>query len=139
MRMGSPLPLGVSLQGEGANFAIFSRHATRVWLEFYDQAEDAAPVERIELATERHRTGDVWHVWVQGVQPGQLYAYRMDGPYQPTEGRRFNSRKLLLDPCATAISHKIDWDFRPVFGYDPANPQKDLAPSDIDDAGTMPK
>ena len=139
VRMGSPLPLGVSLRGDGANFAIFSRHATHVWLEFYDQPEDAAPVERIDLTPERHRIGDVWHVWVQGIRPGQLYAYRMDGPYQPTEGRRFNPRRLLFDPYATAITHIADWDFHPAFGYDPDHPLKDLASSDNDDAGAMPK
>ncbi|NOZ70832.1 MAG: glycogen debranching enzyme, partial [Chloroflexi bacterium] len=139
IRRGSPLPLGVRLRGDGANFAIFSRNASRVWLEFYDNAEDDKPCERIELSPEQHRTGDIWHVWVQGVQPGQLYAYRMDGPYQPQQGHRFNRHKLLLDPYATAITRKSDWDFHLAHGYDLTHPLKDLAPSTIDNAGAMPK
>ena len=65
---------------------------------------DAMPARVIDLDPARNRTGDVWHVWVEGIRPGQLYAYRVDGPYQPSEGHRFNFNKLLLDPFATAIS-----------------------------------
>ncbi|HSJ80562.1 MAG TPA: hypothetical protein VK910_05040 [Thiobacillus sp.] len=60
-----------------------------------------------------NRTGDVWHVWVAGIRPGQLYAYRLDGPHQPEEGHRFNFNKLLLDSFATAISQVPNWGFTP--------------------------
>ena len=93
----------------------------------------------IDLDPARNRTGDVWHVWVEGIRPGQLYAYRVDGPYQPEEGHRFNFDKLLLDPFATAISPLPDWDFDPARGYDPAAPERDLVRSKVDDAGAMPK
>ena len=104
VRAGSPLPLGTQETRGGVNFAIFSRYATRVRLELFDHPEDAAPARVIDLDSPRNRTGDVWHVWVKGIGPGQLYAYRVDGPYEPSEGHRFNFNRLLLDPFATAIS-----------------------------------
>jgi glycogen operon protein len=121
------------------NFALCSRHASRVQLELFAQPEDATPTRVIALDPARHRTGDVWHVWVAGLRPGQLYAYRVDGPYQPAAGHRFNVHKLLLDPFATAIAPVPHWDFRPARGYDPAVPEPDLVCSTVDDAGAMPK
>ena len=90
VRAGSPLPLGALERGGGVNFAIFSRNASRVRLELFDHTEDAAPARIIDLDPARNRTGDVWHVWVKGVGSGQFYAYRVDGPYAPREGHRFN-------------------------------------------------
>ena len=116
---GLPRPLGVYRRGEGVNFALFSRHATCVWLEFYDAIDDEAPTHRLELAPEKHRTGDIWHVWVTDVPEGQLYGYRVDGPYRPEEGHRFNPYRLLIDPYAPAITHFDDWDFGKARGYDP--------------------
>ena len=139
IRSGVPLPLGVHESEDGANFALFSRHASRVRLELFAQAEDAAPARAIDLDPVRNRTGDVWHVWVRGIRPGQLYAYRVDGPYRPQDGHRFNFSKLLLDPFATAVSRLPDWDFGPARGYDAAAPEPDLARSPLDDAGAMPK
>ncbi|MBN1582078.1 MAG: hypothetical protein JXA89_15350 [Anaerolineae bacterium] len=139
IRAGIPLPPGAHQQGNGVNFALFSRHATNVWLEFFDRPEDGTPSRVIELSAARHRTGDMWHVWVRGVRPGQLYAYRVDGPYCPEKGHRFNAKKLVLDPFATAITYLANWDFGPARGYDPSSPRRDLARSALDDAGTMPK
>jgi isoamylase len=138
-QMGSPLPLGAQPWNGGANFAVFSRNAELIWLELFDRPEDSTPVRRVRLDRERHRTGDVWHAWVRGVQPGQLYGYRAEGPYQPESGHRFNSHKLLLDPLAGAVSQRKDWDFGPARGYDPSSPQGDLSISETDDAGAMPK
>jgi glycogen operon protein len=121
------------------NFAFFSRHASRVRLELFDHPEDAKAARVIDLDPAHNRTGDVWHVWVEGVRPGQLYAYRVDGPYQPREGHRFNFHKLLLDPFATAISRVPHWDFGPALGYDPAAPDQDMVRSSVDNAGAMPK
>lgn len=101
---GSPLPLGTQERGGGVNFAIFSRDASRVRLELFDHPENAVPARVIDLGSARNRTGDVWHVWVEGIGPGQLYAYRVDGPHEHSEGHRFNFNRLLLDPFATAIS-----------------------------------
>ena len=77
VRAGAPLPLGTQAIAGGINFALFSRHATRVRLELFAHPEDAKPVRVIDLDPVRHRTGDVWHVWVAGINPGQLYAYRV--------------------------------------------------------------
>jgi glycogen operon protein len=136
---GFPLPLGTYAWGEGTNFALFSRHATRVWLELFDAPEAAAPRHRIELLPDAHCTGDIWHVWVAEVGPGQFYAYRVDGPYAPEDGHRFNPHKLLLDPYATAITHLDTWDFRKAYGYDPDAPQQDLSFSTVSNAATTPK
>ena len=104
VRSGSPVPFGTQEIDGGVNFAIFSRYASRVRLEFFDHPEDAVPTRGIDLDSGLNRTGDVWHVWVKGIASGQLYAYRVDGPYEPNNGHRFNFNKLLLDPFATAIS-----------------------------------
>ncbi len=139
VRRGVPLPLGTSESRGGVNFSLFSRHASRVRLELFDQPADAAPSRVIDLDPARNRTGDVWHVWVDGIGTGQLYGYRVDGPYQPGAGHRFNFSKLLLDPFATAISPLPDWDFGAARGYDASVPEPDSVSSSSDDAGAMPK
>jgi len=139
VRAGSPLPLGIQERGGGVNFAIFSRSASRVRLEFFDHPEDAAPARVIDLDSEHNHTGDVWHVWVKGIGPGQLYAYRVDGPYEPSEGHRFNFNRLLLDPFAAAISQLPRWDFALARGYDSSSPEQDLAISKLDNSSSMPK
>ncbi len=140
VRSGSPAPWGAHPVGDGVNFAIFSRHASIVRLEFYTNPSDGVPSRIIEFDPPRHRTGDVWHAWVKGVQTGQLYAYRVDGPYQPKEGHRFNLHKLLLDPFAAAISGgRGPWDFLAARGYDPSSSPPDISFSNVDDAGAMPK
>jgi isoamylase len=137
VRPGRPLPLGAHPSEGGVNFALFSRHATRVWLEFYARPEDDVPKRVIELKEADHRTGDIWHAWVEGVRPGQHYAYRLDGPYRPEDGHRYNPNRLLLDPYATAIARRDIWDFGAAVGYDPAS--ADLSRAQEDDAGSMPK
>jgi glycogen operon protein len=133
------MPLGIQERGGGVNFAIFSRSASRVRLEFFDHPEDAAPTRVIDLDSVHNHTGDVWHVWVKGIGPGQLYAYRVDGPYEPSEGHRFNFNRLLLDPFATAISQLPRWDFALARGYDSSAPEQDLAISKLDNSRSMPK
>ena len=112
----------------GSISPLFSRHASRVRLELFDHPEDAVPARVIDLDAARHRTGDVWHVWVKGIGPGQLYAYRVDGPYEPSQGHRFNFNRLLLDPFATAISRLPPWDFASARGYDPSAPEQTWLP-----------
>ena len=138
VRSGAPLPLGAHHRGNGANFAIFSRNATRITLELFEHPEDTIPVRTIKLDSAHNRSGDVWHTWIKDVRPGQLYAYRVEGPYQPQKGQRFNSNKRLLDPYATAITMLENWDFAPALGYDPNSSQRDLSCSKIDDAGAVP-
>ena len=139
VRAGSPLPLGTQEWEGGVNFAIFSRHASRVRLELFDHPGDQVPARGIDLDSARNHTGDVWHVWVEGIGPGQLYAYRVDGPYEPSEGHRFNFNRLLLDPFATAISQLPPWDFAAARGYDPSAREQDLAISKLDNSRSMPK
>ncbi len=135
VRVGAPLPLGSHAHGEGVNFAFFSRHASRVRLELFGRPEDATAARAFDLDPVRNRTGDVWHIWIEGLRPGQLYAYRVDGPYDPWEGHRFNFNRLLIDPFATAITRVSDWDFGAARGED----GDDAAPAPDDDAGAMPK
>jgi isoamylase len=139
IRAGSPLPLGTQEMGNGVNFAIFSRNATRVRLELFNNPQDPVPSRLVDLDSARNRTGDVWHVWVQGVGSGQLYAYRVDGPYAPTKGHRFNFNRLLLDPFASAISQLPPWDFGSARGYDSSSLDQDLVISKLDNSRSMPK
>ena len=106
VQRGTPLPLGVYAYDGGVNFALFSRHATRVRLELFTPASDSTPARIIDLDPVRNRTGDVWHAWIKGIAPGQRYAYRVDGPHESGKGNCFNFRKLLLDPCATALARE---------------------------------
>src|ERR1039458_7837739 len=102
-------------------------------------SQDATPSRVFDLDSAHNRTGDVWHVWVKGIGTGQLYAYRVDGPYKPAEGHRFNFNLLLLDPFATAISRLPPWDFASARGYDPSAPEQDLVLSKLDNSRSMPK
>jgi glycogen operon protein len=140
IQSGSPLPIGgTHQQGDGVNFVLFSRHATRVHLELYQHPNDSSPTRIIDLDPVRHRTGDIWHVWVRGISTGQLYGYRVEGPYLPAEGHRFNPHKLLLDPYARAIAGVENWDFPAARGYDSSSRLLDLSLSTVDNAGTTPK
>ncbi len=109
-RPGRPLPLGVSLREGGAQFAVTSRHATRVHLLLFDEPRAAEPVASLPLDPATHRDGDVWSIEVEGVGPGQLYAYRAEGPFQPGRGLRFDPDLLLIDPYAHAICDGSVWD-----------------------------
>ena len=91
---GAPHPLGATWDGQGVNFAIYSRHADKVELCLYEDS-GKRETQRIPL---RERTDFVWHGYVPQLRPGQLYGYRVYGPYKPEEGHRFNPSKLLLDP-----------------------------------------
>jgi glycogen operon protein len=139
VRSGVPFPLGAHPRGNGVNFAIFSRHASGLRLDFFDHPEDSLPARTIILDAARNKTGDVWHVWVEGIRPGHLYGVRLAGPYAPREGNRFNPAKLLVDPYATALALLPGQDFRLALGYDATSPQRDLSLSEVDDAAVAPK
>jgi glycogen operon protein len=140
IQAGNPLPIGgTHPQGDGVNFVLFSRHATLVRLELYQHPDDSAPTRIIDLDPRTHRTGDIWHIWVRGIAVGQLYGYRIEGPYQPEKGHRFNPHKLLLDPYARAIAGVGNWDFVAARGYDSSSALTDLSISTVDNAGTTPK
>ena len=99
MRPGSPSPLGAHWDGAGVNFALFSEHATSIELCLFD-ATGKRETARVRL---QHWTDQVWHAYLPGIAPGQLYGYRVDGSYDPEKGQLFNPHKLLLDPYARAI------------------------------------
>jgi len=139
VRSGTPLPLGAHVRGSGVNFALFSRHATGVRLDLFDRADAGAPARTIILDAARNKTGDIWHVWLDGIRPGQLYGFRIAGPYAPHAGHRFNPNKLVVDPCARAIVPMVSRDRRPSLGYDPSSPETDLSFSDVDNASSAAK
>ena len=101
---GVPYPMGASVNSQGVNFAVFSRHAKSVTLEFYQNAGDAQPYATVALDPELNKTGDIWHVQVHGLKPECLYLYRVVGPFAPTEGMRFNGSLRVFDPYAKAFS-----------------------------------
>ena len=109
---GKPYPQGATWDGVGVNFSIYSEEATGVELcLFEDNNGEAAETYRLEECT-----GNVWHGYLAGVKMGQLYGYRIQGPWCPQQGRRFNASKLLIDPYARALAGQVNWE-APVFGY----------------------
>jgi glycogen operon protein len=101
---GKPHPLGSTWDGQGVNFAIFSENATGVELCLFDRADDVRESARIQLT---ERDGFVWHAYLPDVRPGQLYGYRVDGPWAPEQGHRFDATRLLIDPYARALSGPV--------------------------------
>jgi len=102
-RIGRSAPLGATVRPDGVNFSVYSSGASGIELLFFDQAEDARPARVIPLDSAGHHTYHYWHVFVPGVPPGQLYGYRVGGPYDPSEGVRFDSSKVLLDPYGRCV------------------------------------
>ena len=136
---GKALPLGAKLIDEGVNFAIFSRHARAVTLLLYESAADDSPMIEIPLDKKENRTGDIWHCFVWGIWAGACYHYRVDGPYNPEKGFRFNPHKTLLDPYAKALTDLSNWDFTKSVGFDPASKKKDLSFSYTDNSTYQPR
>lgn len=101
---GTPLPLGASVAEGGVNFSVFSRNATKVFLEFYSASEDSEPYAQVEFSPSENRTGDIWHAFVPGIKPGSLYLFRVDGPFEPSKGHRFDVHQRLFDPYAKTIT-----------------------------------
>ena len=139
---GKPYPLGATYNGQGVNFALFSENATAVYLCLYNSADTSRETGRIPMV---ERTDLVWHIYLEGLQPGQLYGFRVDGPYDPQAGLFFNPNKLLLDPYARAINAPVNHDDT-WLGYDRTQPtpledgaDAYLTRSEEDSGPTMPK
>lgn len=132
---GTPYPLGATWDGEGVNFALYAENAEGVDLCLFNTTED--PVENVKIRM-RERSHHVWHVYVPEIKPGQLYGYRVYGPYEPENGHRFNPNKLLIDPYAKAIAGTIQWH-NSLFGYELGHPDADLSFSNEDSAPYIPK
>ena len=133
--LGYPYPLGATWLGNGVNFALFSEHATSVELCLFDNINDSEENIRIPVT---EQTDQVWHEFLPDVRPGQLYGFRVSGPYDPERGLRFNSSKLLLDPYAKAIAGEVSWADE-MFGYFIGDKKEDLAQDFRDDAWGVPK
>ncbi len=126
---GRPSPLGATIVDDGVQFAVFSRHARSVTLCLFDEPRGAHPSRRIPLDPSVNRTGDIWHIFVSGLEAGQLYLFQADGPYDPERGHRFNPRLYLLDPYARALSGGFEWELSSQYGYDPDAADGDLSPN----------
>jgi isoamylase len=131
---GRPYPLGATWNGSGVNFAIFSEHGTKVELCLFNDANDKKEAQRIEL---KEHTDLVWHCYLPEVVPGQVYGYRVHGPYEPDKGHRFNPNKIVLDPYAKAIARNLKWADE-VFGYKVGDPKADLSFDERDSAEFAP-
>jgi isoamylase len=131
---GSPYPLGATWDGLGVNFALFSERATAVELCLFNSTSDTVESERLPLV---EHTDMVWHGYLPDVNPGQLYGYRVHGPYAPEEGLRFNPHKLLVDPYAKAIGRPVRWHDA-LFGYTVGHPDADLSFDERDSAPYAP-
>ncbi len=129
---GRPFPQGATWDGTGTNFALFSETAERVELCLFDNPHESES-ERIDVV---EQSAHVWHCFLPNVQPGQVYGYRVYGPYDPERGLRFNPAKLLIDPYAKAITGKVDWN-SPIFPYRLG--EDDLTQDTRDSAGGMQK
>src|SRR5215475_7750691 len=133
--LGYPYPLGATWMGNGVNFAIFSEHAAGVELCLFHNIEATEENVRIPVTDQ---TDHIWHVFLPDMRPGQLYGFRISGPYDPERGQRFNSSKLLLDPYAKAIAGAVSWADE-MFGYVIGGEKEDLTQDFRDDAWGVPK
>jgi len=134
IKPGHPFPLGATWDGAGVNFSLFAESATKVELCLFDSADAAGESQRIDLV---EQTDLVWHAYLTDVRPGQLYGYRVHGPYEPAKGHRCNPNKVLLDPYAKTIGRDARWDDS-LFGYTLGDPAADLAMDDRDSAAFAP-
>src|SRR5689334_5972738 len=100
---GKSFPLGATVSADGTNFSIFSKHGTEVQLLMFEHADDPESARIIELDRGRNHTYHYWHVFVPGINAGQIYAYRVAGPFDPARGLRFDPQKILLDPYGKCL------------------------------------
>jgi isoamylase len=131
---GRPYPLGATWDGLGVNFAIFSEHATRIELCLFSSASAEGESVTVPLV---EQTDLVWHCYLPDARPGQLYGYRVHGPWDPEQGHRFNPRKVVVDPYAKAIARTVEWSDE-MFAYRIGDPSEDLSFDDRDNAHLAP-
>ena len=131
---GRPYPRGATWDGMGVNFALFSEAAEKVELCLFDRS-GRHEVERVSL---REQNGHIWHAYLPQARPGQLYGWRVHGPYRPHEGHRFNPNKLLLDPYARSVVGALRWHDA-LFGYRIGHADADLSFDRRDSAPYMPR
>ena len=131
---GNVYPLGATYDGKGVNFALFSANAEKVELCLFDET---GSVEKNRYSIDKN-DNNIWHIYLPDIKPGQVYGYRVYGPYKPEIGKRFNPNKLLIDPYAKKLVGKLIWH-KAIFGYDTESPNKDLSFSELDSAPYVPK
>lgn len=134
LTQGTPSPLGNNVTKNGVNFALFSAHATKVTLCLFSD-DGRTETAKFDLP---ERTGDIWHGSIKGLKAGQLYGYRVYGPYEPQNGHRFNPHKLLIDPYAKDLFGEFILDDA-LYGFDRHSEQTDLSFDSRDSAPFMPK
>jgi glycogen operon protein len=134
LRPGKPYPLGAEWDGRGVNFALYSRHAEKAELLLFSHPDDESPAATLDMP---ERTGPIWHGYLANARPGQLYGYRVHGPYDPEKGHRFNANKVLLDPYAKAIGRKLKWHDA-LFGHEVGHEDEDLTFDERDSAAYAP-
>jgi isoamylase len=132
---GKAYPLGATWDGKGCNFALFSANADKVEICLFDDGDGRQEITRLWMS---EHTDQVWHTYLPGIKPGQLYGYRVHGSYEPEAGMRFNAAKVLLDPYAKAINGTIDYDDA-LFGYIIGDDAADLSGDERDSAPFIPK
>ena len=106
---GSSFPLGATICQGGVNFSVFSKHATGVQLLFFDRVDAAKPTQVVDFHPRSQRSYHYWHAFVPGITAGQFYGYRVDGPFDPGNGRRFDRDKVLLDPYGKCVARPAGW------------------------------
>lgn len=131
---GTPYPLGAHYDGNGVNFALYSRDALKVELCFFDHS---GTKEQKRFLIEDN-DNNIFCIYIEGAKPGQVYGYRVYGTYNPEQGLRFNPNKLLIDPYAKKLTGRLIWH-KAIFGYDTDNPLKDLSFCELDSAPYVPK
>ena len=131
---GRHYPLGATVDSSGTNFALFSANARKVKLCLFDET-GKTEVQRVSLTKSN---GDIWHCYIPELKSGTLYGYRVDGPYEPQNGHRFNPNKLLLDPYARQLKGEFIWN-EAHLGYQQNKDEQDLLPDTKDNANYLPK
>ena len=126
--------MGATWDGLGVNFTLYGAHSEAVELLLFDSPEDKEPSQTIAF---KEHTGPIRHMYIPNIKPGQLYGYRVYGPYEPQRGMRFNPNKVLLDPYAKAIGRELKWDDS-LYGYELNHADEDLSFSTLDSAPFAP-
>ena len=103
IKPGQSFPLGATVYAEGVNFSLFSKNCTGVELLLFETVDDPEPVRVISLDPNQNRTFYYWHVFVPALKPGQIYGYRVHGPFELQQGFRFDGEKVLLDPYGRGV------------------------------------
>ena len=131
---GRPYPLGATWDGLGVNFALFSEHARKVELCLFDSPQSRQETLRRKFS---QYTDQVWHAYLPDVRPGQVYGYRVHGPYRPEMGLRYNPNKVLVDPYATSVVRQTRWH-KSMYGYRRGSGLEDAGMDQEDNAAYAP-